>query len=221
MGRNMRAKKSREPGAPDRRRAEHLGPERRRPLVLDAALKLFVERGYDGTSMDAIAQAAGVTKPVVYACYPSKEELFAALLDREEERALGQIASVLPASPDPGNPEAMLAEAFTTFFRAVADSPDTYRVIVLGEGGAAAGLVSRVNAGRERLIDVIAALARSWLEDRAASTDPDLAARLIGYSVVALAEAGARAILSEPERWTPETLGTALASVATRGERGL
>src|ERR671919_2581142 len=108
-----------------RMRAEHLGPERRRPLVLDAALKLFVERGYDSTSMDAIAQAAGVTKPVVYACYPSKEELFAALLDREEERTLRQIASVLPEAPDPGDPEGMLADGFTAFFRAVSESPDT------------------------------------------------------------------------------------------------
>ena len=202
-------------------RAEHLGPERRRPLVLDAALKLFVQHGYDGTSMEAIAQAAGVTKPVVYACYPSKEELFAALLEREEERVLGQIASVVPAAPAPGNPEAMLAEGFTAFFRAVAESPDTYRVIVLGEGGAAAGLVSRVNAGRERVIDLLSALARSWLADRASGTDPELAARLIGYTVVALGEAGARMILSEPERWTPETLGRTFASMATRGERGL
>ena len=202
-------------------RAEHLGPERRRPLVLDAALRLFVERGYDATSMDAIAQAAGVTKPVVYACYPSKEELFAALLDREEERTLRQIASVLPEAPDPGDPEGMLADGFTAFFRAVSESPDTYRVIMLGEGGAAAGLVRRVNAGRERLIDVVAALAHSWLEQRDVRGDRTAAARLIGYSVVALAEAGARAILSEPERWTPESLGTAMARVATRGERGL
>ena len=62
------------------RRAAHLGPERRRPMVLDAAFELFLEHGYEGTSMEAIARATGVTKPVVYACYPSKEELFKALL---------------------------------------------------------------------------------------------------------------------------------------------
>jgi len=62
--------------AAPRRRAAHLGPERRRPLVLDAAFDLFVKRGYEGTSMEAIAAAAGVTKPVVYDCFPSKEELF-------------------------------------------------------------------------------------------------------------------------------------------------
>src|SRR5918994_4522452 len=61
-----------------RKRAAHLGPERRRPEVLDAALELFLEHGYDGTSMQAIAGRAGVTKPVVYACFPGKDELFRA-----------------------------------------------------------------------------------------------------------------------------------------------
>src|ERR687895_691118 len=40
-----------------RARAAHLGPERRRPLVLDAAFELFLERGYEGTSMESIAEA--------------------------------------------------------------------------------------------------------------------------------------------------------------------
>ena len=40
-----------------RKRAAHLGPERRRPEVLDAALELFLENGYQGTSMEAVARA--------------------------------------------------------------------------------------------------------------------------------------------------------------------
>src|SRR5947208_14246487 len=74
-----------------RKRAAHLGPERRRPEVLDAALKLFLKGGYDGTSMQAVADEAGVTKPVVYACFDSKDQLFRALLRREEDRILAEI----------------------------------------------------------------------------------------------------------------------------------
>src|SRR6266404_9179674 len=74
-----------------RKRAAHLGPERRRPEMLDAALELFLEHGYDGTSMQAVADEAGVTKPVVYACFESKDELFRSLLRREEERILAEI----------------------------------------------------------------------------------------------------------------------------------
>lgn len=54
--------------------AATLRPKARR--VLEAALELFLERGYDQVSTEMIAQAAGVSKATVYAYFPSKEELF-------------------------------------------------------------------------------------------------------------------------------------------------
>src|SRR5688572_25325292 len=142
-------------------RARHLGPARRRPMVLDAAFELFLERGYDGTSMEAVAAAVGVTKPVVYACYPSKEELFKALLRREEERVLAEITAALPAAAE-DDLEAALTEGFTGFLRAVAASPRAYRVIFLGEGANAA-VARRVQRGRERQVEAVAMLARPLL----------------------------------------------------------
>src|SRR5688500_1802439 len=106
-----------------RKRAAHLGPERRRPQVLDAALKQFLAHGYDGASMQAVADEAGVTKPVVYACFPSKDELFRALLSREEERILGEIQSSF-AGVETNDPEATLSGGYTAFLRAVGSSPD-------------------------------------------------------------------------------------------------
>jgi AcrR family transcriptional regulator len=204
-----------------RERAAHLGPQRRRPLVLDAAFELFMERGYERTSMDAIAAAAGVTKPVVYACYASKGELFEALVRREEERVLGDVQDALTTADDLGDPERTLAEAFTAFLRAVAASPAAYRVIFLGEGGVNAAVARRIRRGREMQIDAVAELARGWLETRGEGRDAELMARLIGYQVVALAESGARALLSEPDDWTPETLGLALGRLAVRGQSRL
>src|SRR5689334_6310711 len=95
-----------------RKRAAHLGPERRRPEVLDAALKLFIRSGYDGTSMQAVTDQAGVTKPVVYACFDSKDELFRALLRREEERILAEIQGAF-ANADLADPEPTLIEGMT------------------------------------------------------------------------------------------------------------
>src|SRR5262245_57503952 len=105
-----------------RKRAAHLGPERRRPQVLDAALGLFLEHGYEGTSMEAIAREAGVTKPVVYACFASKDELFRGLLAREEERILDEIRQAF-ADTDLSDPEPTLIEGMTGFLRAVVASP--------------------------------------------------------------------------------------------------
>src|SRR4051812_19764167 len=122
-------------GTPTRTRAPHLGPERRRPLVLDAALRLFVEHGYAGTSMDAVAKAAGVTKPVVYECYSSKEELFGALLEREEKRLLGEIRSALPETVRVDGLEELLERAFTALFSGAASAPDSWRVIFASDHG--------------------------------------------------------------------------------------
>jgi TetR/AcrR family transcriptional repressor of mexJK operon len=50
--------------------------------IVKAALELFLEQGYAATSMDAVASQAGVTKQTVYRYYPSKEDLFTAVLEK-------------------------------------------------------------------------------------------------------------------------------------------
>jgi AcrR family transcriptional regulator len=204
-----------------RARAAHIGPERRRPQVLDAAFDLFLERGYERTSIQAVADSLGVSKPVVYACYPSKEELFKALLRREEERVLTEIAQALPSSADGEDLERMLVRGFTAFLRAVSSSPQAYRVVFLGEGGANAAVAQRAQRGRERQVDAIASLARPLLTGFRSDAELDRAARLLGHLVTGLAESGARAMLSEPGAWTPEALGEVLGRLAARGGESL
>ena len=53
---------------------------RRDARLLDVATTLFMERGFDGTSIDAVVEAAGVSNPTVYARYHNKRDLFAAVL---------------------------------------------------------------------------------------------------------------------------------------------
>lgn len=201
-------------GTATRQRAQHLGPERRRPQVLDAALGLFLERGYEKASMQAVADRAGVTKPVVYACFPGKEELFNALLGREEERILGELQAAFEGA-DLGNPRATLIDGFTGLFTAVAASPDVYRLIFLGEAGGNAAIARRVQRGRELQVEAISVLSRRWLEGSAAGdADPAAEARLLAHSVVGLAEAGARLLLSGADGWTPEALGREIGGLA-------
>ena len=57
----------------------------RRELITEAAGRLFGERGYEGTRLDDIAAAAGVTKPVLYRHFDSKRDLYLALLVRHRE----------------------------------------------------------------------------------------------------------------------------------------
>src|SRR5215211_1993994 len=146
-----------------RKRAAHLGPERRRPEVLDAALELFLVGGYHGTSMQAVADKAGVTKPVVYACFESKDELFRSLLRREESRILAEIQGAF-VDADLSDPETTLTEGFIGFLRAVGESPEVYRLIFMGEGGGNAAVADRIQRGRQAQVDALSRLALRWVE---------------------------------------------------------
>jgi AcrR family transcriptional regulator len=196
-----------------KRRAEHLGPERRRPLVLDAAQRLFVERGYAGSSMDAIAAAAGVTKPVVYECYPSKEDLFKALLQREEERLLTAVGRALPAELGTTDVETLLREAFTALLRAAADAPDSWRIVFDSERGSEPAVVRRFIRGREAIVARIAELVDAFLADTGIS-DRARKAPLYSELIASLGQGGVRALLEPGSDWTPEELGSLLATLA-------
>ena len=72
------------------RRVEHT-----RNLLLDAAEKLFAERGLGGASLEDIADAAGYTRGAIYAHFGSKEELFLAVIERHRQRFLDGFADVI------------------------------------------------------------------------------------------------------------------------------
>jgi AcrR family transcriptional regulator len=70
------------------------GTERRHQLI-NIARALFAERGYEGTSIEEVAQRAGVSKPVVYEHFGGKEGLYAVVVDREMSALLDGITSSL------------------------------------------------------------------------------------------------------------------------------
>jgi AcrR family transcriptional regulator len=199
------------PNTAERPRAAHLGPERRRPLVLDAAMEVFLEHGFEGASMAAIADAAGVSKPVVYDCFVSKDELFKALFQREETRVMEEVQRALPEDGGDEGTEAALAKGLTAFLRAVADAPESYRVVLLGEGGMNASVARRIRAGRRQQVQLAAEAARTRLDPD--GTMDDSSARFFGEMLVGIGEAGARTMLDGDDDWTPETLGPRLAKV--------
>jgi AcrR family transcriptional regulator len=197
---------------PRRKRAAHLGPERRRPLVLDAAHDLFLANGFDATSMDAIAAAAGVSKPVVYDCFASKDELFTAMLDREEERVLRETEAALRTHGGSADPEGALIRGFEAFLTAVSESPDIYRVVFLGEGGGNEVVAARIARGMERQAALAATIAQRWVDalTELEGEEADATARLLGQTIVGIAQVGARTLLRDPDHWTPATLAEKL-----------
>src|ERR1700737_2414685 len=75
---------------------------RREARLLDAAARLFARFGFDKTSIDEIAHAAGVSKGAVYLHWPSKDALFEATLIREGLRLLDDLTARIEADPAGG-----------------------------------------------------------------------------------------------------------------------
>src|SRR5215472_9947983 len=64
--------------------------------ILDAAKKVFLGRGFEGASIDEIAEVARAGKPTIYARFPGKEALFAAVMARHVRENIGSFASIAP-----------------------------------------------------------------------------------------------------------------------------
>ena len=195
-----------------RERAQHLGPERRRPMVLDAALRLFTAAGYQGTSMEAIAEAAGVTKPVVYECYPSKAELFRALLEREERRLLEAVATAVPHDAATDDIEDLASGAFTALLRAAAEAPDSWRVVFASEHGADPVIRRHFRRGRRTVVDRLTRLAADVLRTRGIDVGDRLAGA-VAELLTSLGEGGVRLLLDSEAGWGPDELGRLLGAL--------
>ncbi|WP_329456292.1 TetR/AcrR family transcriptional regulator [Streptomyces sp. NBC_01497] len=94
--------------------------------MMDAAVHVFGRYGYQAASMDGIAEAAGVSKPLVYLYLHSKEDLFAACVRREAEALM----TALRAALDPGlAPECQLRSGLSAFFEHTTRHPDGWTVL--------------------------------------------------------------------------------------------
>lgn len=71
------------------------GPEERRQEILDAALALFCEKGYEKTSIADIARRLGISQGLCYRYFPSKEAVLDAAVDRYAREQVGRMAPVL------------------------------------------------------------------------------------------------------------------------------
>jgi AcrR family transcriptional regulator len=191
-------------GNASRERAAHLGPERRRPQVLDAALELAAAGGVRGVSMEAVAHKLGVTRPVVYACYASGEELLAALLAREEQRLFAGVMAALPRQPEFADPERLLVEGFQALLKAVSDHAGSWRLLYAADADPA--IAERYGLARGRVAQRVGALMEPALKLRGVK---DLGRKLpvLVEMFMSMGDGAVRALLQKSSRWTPEELG--------------
>jgi AcrR family transcriptional regulator len=103
----------------------------RRELITEAAGRLFGERGYEGTRVDDIAAAAGVTKPVLYRHFDSKRDLYLALLARHRD----DLPTFVGSMPDDASPREWLRAVLEGWLEYVETRSYAWRMLFRDTGG--------------------------------------------------------------------------------------
>ena len=102
------------------------GAERREQLI-GIGRQVFAERGFSATSIEEIADRAGVSKPLVYGHFGGKEGLYEVIVDREVDRLQAMIVEALDRADHPREAVAGAAEAF---LRYIESERDGFRILV-------------------------------------------------------------------------------------------
>ena len=100
--------------------------QQRREQLLSVGKELFANRGYEAVTVEEIAAAAEVSKPVVYEHFGGKEGLYAVIVDREMQSLLKSITDSLTSE----HPRVLLEQAATALFDYIENETDGFAVLV-------------------------------------------------------------------------------------------
>ncbi|WP_307113491.1 TetR/AcrR family transcriptional regulator [Sinomonas atrocyanea] len=129
------------------------GPQRRLQLV-DVGRSVFAAKGLDGATIEEIAAAAGVSKPVVYEHFGSKEGLYRQVVEHESESLLEAIRSSLGGK---ARPRVLVERAALALLGYIEENTDGFRIVVRDappgqREGALSSILSRVAARVEHIL---------------------------------------------------------------------
>ncbi|MCY1016261.1 TetR/AcrR family transcriptional regulator [Pyxidicoccus sp. MSG2] len=133
-------------------RAQRLPASARRAQLIDVGRSVFARRGYEGTSVEEIAEVAKVSKPVIYEHFGGKEGLYAVIVDREMEYVVRRIAEAIAV----GSPRERVEQGATAFLMYVKEHPDGFAVLAHDTPvtSARGGMSSLLNDVAERVSHV-------------------------------------------------------------------
>ena len=160
---------------------KRLPTEERRALIVEAGGRLFGERGYDGTRLDDVAAAAGVTKPILYRHFGSKRDLYLALLERHRD----DLASFAAAIPAEGRLEERLRAVLEVWFAYVEAHSYAWKMLFRDTGGGPEVQAFRLEV-HARARAVLAGLIRSLSEVRIPRRELEPLAELMSMGMASL-----------------------------------
>jgi AcrR family transcriptional regulator len=194
-----------------RPRGNRLPRHERRRQLLDAALEVFVTRGYHAAAMDEIAERAGVSKPVLYQHFPGKLELYLALLDESVDILVETVRDALRSNLDN---KQRVAATFGAYFEYVGGQGQAYRLVFESDLGNEPAVRARLDRGQRECAAMVSQVVR---EDAGISDDE---AHLLSVGMVGMAQVTARYWLTSRDRIPREAAEQLVARLAWRGISG-
>lgn len=181
----------------------------RRAQLLSAARSTFVDAGYHSAAMDDIAERAGVSKPVLYQHFPSKLELYLALVNQTASELVDAVRAAIDASNDN---DTRVHRAVEAIFEFVGGSDQAHRLVFESDLSGNADVEPVVAAMTDACIEAISVVI---------ATDTGIDAdrgRLLAAGLVGLSQVSARYWLSQPD---PVPISEAVELVYTLAWRGI
>jgi AcrR family transcriptional regulator len=181
----------------------------RRRQILRVARAEFGTDGYHATSMNEVAEAAGVTKPVLYQHFESKEHLFLELLRDVADELRVVIRDALAAAD---GPRRQVEAGFAAYFRFFDTDPAAFRVLFGDASRSDAAFAAEVTTLERDIADHVAGLFPEDLapEDRL----------LFAHGMVGLAESTSRYWTDLVPGMDADVLAAKVAQIAWIGLRG-
>ena len=163
-----------------------LPADERRQQLLAVSCDLFARSGYHETSMDDIAEAAGVTKPVLYQHFPSKRALYSELLDDTGQRLLDRLSD---ATSRATSGRERVEAGFRAYFQFAVGDRSSFRLLF--------GASIRNDPDFARTVDGILQAAADTISTLIDLPTSDDQRRVLAYALVGMAESVGRHAASE------------------------
>jgi AcrR family transcriptional regulator len=185
--------------------------DERRALLLSAALEVFTAAGYHSAAMDEIADRANVSKPVLYQHFPSKLELYLAVLDLHIDSLVFEIQKAIASTPD--NKDRVLATV-DAYFAFIEKEGEAFRLLFESDMSVEPQVRERLN---RMTYDCAAAASAVIAIDTGLSKE---ASMLLGVGMIGYAQVTARHWLERDSKLTRQDAVALVHNLMWRGISG-
>jgi len=174
----------------------------RREQLLRVTIEIVAEEGFQGVSIQSVAQRAGISRPIVYEHFGDLQGLLEAALASEMDRAMAQVTATELGDLAHGDTAEVMLESLRRYLAAVTENPLTWKLVLMPPEGAPEILRKGIIQGRAAVLRSLTNAVSPGSMPGEASPDPEMTARILST----IADEYARLLLTDPARFPADRL---------------